>query len=166
VEKCPRFGSATGVPDGRYWEAWPVAKGMSTGGIYWSIQPYSNDTNNDFINKDECGIYLVRGTLKFFCRDGVPESSGTGDLGELQFNPTNPRDRKHPFLINQRYLKGTPCELTPGLIPSTPHKPAWWDDIFAIVGGPAERYFSTFYNCCPCPPAERNFVHVDAGPRK
>lgn len=135
---CPRHSSSE--PTFSYWEAWPVKRPGTVGSTAPTI-----DTFLAVARSRRCGNYSQWGTVKFFCK------STTGDLG----TPGHGR----LWRTGRKYGRGA-CQTTPGNLPSTGKEPSWWNGP-NVVQGPAYRWGSVFWKCCPgC-----NVVVADADPK-
>lgn len=129
IKKCPPAGKDPALPANptrTFWEAWPFKKGEK---VFENFADFGFSDTSRFPSHDkERGIDVVKGTLKFFCKNT------TGDLGKLNEKPSDP---------NSKWASKAPES---GALPSTDEKPKWWDDKPEV--GPAERKATSDWVCC------------------
>ena len=140
TEACPsNVGGMSTTPRLQFWEAWDVTKGDK---VDWTTTRDGwTDGSSRPSAPDSSGLRAAVGSVKFFPR------TTTGDLGGFGTAPGDPSSAWGPG-------KAPPS----GALPSTTTEPAWWKD--PPTEGPATRWASSWWNCCPAGPA-RNDVDSD-----
>ena len=127
-----------------YWEAWRVACGQvySTGVDAGS---WTDEANEDSYS-DGQGTVTQAGIIKFF----LVSHKGVGELGDELSNPVIQPAGGSGFGFSQDYgIKNDPIPnstFSPGKLPSTGTKPAWWDDPSDDKEGTATRSVSITWN--------------------
>jgi hypothetical protein len=127
VKTCPDKAIGPPTPIQTFWEAWFIKKGDT---VDWTtVRDKWTDGNTRPPRPGTNGSDVAAGTVKFFTK------KTTCDLGDFG---TAPADPKSPW--------GTGKVPNSGALPSTPSKPAWWDNTPAE--GPAQRGVWASWDCC------------------
>lgn len=142
IAPCPSdVKSISLTPTLEYWEAWDVSKGDT---VDWTTTRDGwTDGSTRGPQDAMSGCQASLGTIKFFSR------ATTGDLGGFGTAPATPGSAWGPGKVP-----------TSGGLPSTPSQPSWWND--RPVEGPAQRWASSYWNCCDDPAKQHN--DVDSNP--
>lgn len=138
----PRSGTMTKTSD--FWEAWFVNRGEI---VEWQMRAGNfnfTDGSTRGPAPNKVGLQSSDGTVKFFGK------STTGDLGKDSVAPADPASTWGPGKVP-----------TSGALPSTPTKPAWWDN--TPIEGPAVRQARSEWNCCD-PDEKKHTSRVTAYP--
>jgi hypothetical protein len=142
MQDCPSDVKSISItPWLEFWEAMDVNSG-DTRPSYHSAIGFS-DQSGIAPEPGKSGCAAALGTIKFFPR------GTTGDLGSLAVAPAAAGSAWGPGKVPMS-----------GDLPSTPSEPSWWKN--SPTEGPAQRWASSWWNCCGDPATARNVT--DAHP--
>jgi len=127
VVACPGKRTGTMSVKSNFWEAWPVKQGDL---VDWTTTRDGwTDGSTRPPQPGKVGLQTSDGEVKFFTK------TKTGDLGDFNAPPAAGTAVWGPGKVP-----------TSGALPSTPTKPAWWDD--ASPEKTAVRQALSEWDCC------------------
>lgn len=146
IVACPGPLTGTMKKTSDFYEAWFVNKGDIVEHMQAAGRFNFTDGSTRGPRPDTVGVQASDGEVKFFGK------STTGDLGKDGVAPADAASKWGPGKVP-----------TSGDLPSTPTKPAWWDN--APIEGPEVRQAKSEWNCCGAD-ASKHTSRVTAYPKR